>query len=147
MPGIVCAIRGGPDSQPTIEKAIEAAIETGLTIHFLYVVNLDFLTHTASSRVHIITEEMEEMGDFILRAAQAEAEGKGVEADRIIKHGKVGNVISDVCHELGADYVVLGRPRGKTKKDVFTHEQMVEYAQQVKELTDAEVVFAGKDES
>jgi len=147
MPGIVCAIRGGPDSQPTIEKAIEAAIETGLTIHFLYVVNLDFLTHTASSRVHIITEEMEEMGDFILRAAQAEAEGKGVATERIIKHGKVGNVISDVCHELGADYVVLGRPRGKTKKDVFTHAQLVEYAQTVKELTDAEVVFAGKDES
>jgi nucleotide-binding universal stress UspA family protein len=147
MPGIVCAIRGGPDSQPTIEKSIEVAIETGQPIYFLYVVNLDFLTHTASSRVHIITEEMEELGDFILKSAQAEAKDKGAIAEAIIRHGKVGNMISAVCHELGADYVVLGRPRGKSKKDVFTHEQLVEYAQQVKELTGAEVVFAGKDEA
>ena len=146
MPGIVCAIRGGPDSQPTIQKAIEVARETGQPVYFLYVVNLDFLTHTASSRVHIISEEMEELGDFILRAAQAEAEGKGVVAEGIIKHGKVGKEISAVCHELGADYVVLGKPRGKSEKDVFTHEKLVEYAQQIEEITGAEAVFAGKDE-
>ena len=146
MPGIVCAIRGGPDSQPTIQKAIEVARETGQPVYFLYVVNLDFLTHTASSRVHIISEEMEELGDFILRAAQAEAEGKRVVAERIIKHGKVGKEISAVCHELGADYVVLGKPRGKSEKDVFTHEKLVEYAQQIEEITGAEAVFAGKDE-
>ncbi len=147
MPGIVCAIRGGPDSQPTIQKAIDKARETGLTIYFLYVVNLDFLTHTASSRVHLISEEMEELGDFIIRAAQADAQGKGAAAEGIIKHGNVGEAISEACHELAADYVVLGRPRGKSKKDVFTHEQLVEYAQRVKEMTGAEVVFAGKDES
>ncbi len=146
MPGIVCAIRGGPDSQPTIQKAIEVARETGQPVYFLYVVNLDFLTHTASSRVHIISEEMEELGDFILRAAQAEAEGQGVVAEGIIKHGKVGKEISAVCHELGADYVVLGKPRGKSEKDVFTHKKLVEYAQQIEEITGAEAVFAGKDE-
>lgn len=49
MPGIVCAIRGGPSSQPTIATSIKLASETGETIHFLYVVNLDFLTHSSSS--------------------------------------------------------------------------------------------------
>lgn len=125
MPGIVCAIRGGPDSQRTIQKAIEVARETSLLIYFLYVVNLDFFTHTASSRVHIISEEMEELGDVILKSAQAEAKDKGATAEGIIRHGKVGKEISAVCHELGADYVVLGRPRGKSQKDVFTHEQLV----------------------
>ena len=50
MPGIVCAVRGGPASQPTIEKAIALALETGLPLCFLYVVNLDFLSQTPTSR-------------------------------------------------------------------------------------------------
>ena len=37
MPGIVCAIRGGPASRPTIAKSIQLAEETGLTLYFLYV--------------------------------------------------------------------------------------------------------------
>ena len=44
MPGILCAVRGGPASQPTIAKAIALAQETGLPLYFLYVVNLDFLS-------------------------------------------------------------------------------------------------------
>lgn len=82
-----------------------------------------------------------------MRAAQAEAKGRGVNVEAIIRHGNVGKAISDLCHELGADYVVLGIPRGKSEKDVFTQEQLVEYAIQVKEKTGSEVVFAGKDES
>ncbi len=49
MPGIICAIRGGPSSQPTIATSIQLAKDTKETIHFLYVVNLDFLTHSISS--------------------------------------------------------------------------------------------------
>jgi nucleotide-binding universal stress UspA family protein len=147
MPGIVCAIRGGPDSQATIQKAIEVAKETGHPVYFLYVVNLDFLTHTASSRVRIVSEEMEELGDFILKTAQAKAKDKGATAEGIIRHGNVGKEISALCHELGADYVVLGRPRGKSEKDVFTHEQLAQYAQQIKKAAGAEVIFAGRDEA
>ncbi len=64
MSGIVCAVRGGPDSQPTISKAIAWAKETELPLYFLYVVNLDFLTHTSSSRVHTVTQQIEQMGEF-----------------------------------------------------------------------------------
>ena len=42
MSGIVCAVRGGPASQPTLQRAITLAKETGLPLFFLYVVNLDF---------------------------------------------------------------------------------------------------------
>ncbi|RMF49572.1 MAG: universal stress protein, partial [Anaerolineae bacterium] len=47
MSAIVCAIRGGPASQPTIRRAIALALETSLPLHFLYVVNLDFLSSTS----------------------------------------------------------------------------------------------------
>lgn len=147
MPGIVCAIRGGPDSQATIQKAIEFAIEKALPIYFLYVVNLDFLTRTASSRVRNISEEMEELGDFILKAAQADAVKKGAVAQGIIRHGNVGEEISAVCHDKGANYLVLGMPRGKSDKDVFSHQQLEQYARQIQEATGAEVVFAERDQA
>jgi hypothetical protein len=66
MTGIICAIRGGPASQPTIARSIALAQETSLPLHFLYVVNLDFLTRTSLSRVHVIAQEMQQMGEFIL---------------------------------------------------------------------------------
>ncbi|MFV1950098.1 MAG: hypothetical protein ACC633_09260 [Anaerolineales bacterium] len=61
MPGILCAIRGGPLSQPTIRKSIQLAQTTGETINFLYVVNLDFLTHSNSSKTNHIFQEINEM--------------------------------------------------------------------------------------
>ncbi len=61
MSGIVCAIRGGASSQPTINQAIRTAIETNLPIYFLYVLNLDFLKKGAQSRTQTISEEMREL--------------------------------------------------------------------------------------
>ena len=84
MSGIVCAVRGGPASQPTIHKAILLAQETGQKIHYLYVVNLDFLERTASSRTHTITKELRQMGEFILLTAQVQAQSQGVDADGAI---------------------------------------------------------------
>ena len=69
MSGIVCAIRGGPDSQPTIQTAIEVAKKSDQTIYFLYIVNLDFLTYTSTSRVQVVAQEMHQMGEFILLTA------------------------------------------------------------------------------
>jgi hypothetical protein len=34
MPGILCAIRGGPSSQSTITTSIQLARDTGETIYF-----------------------------------------------------------------------------------------------------------------
>ncbi|MGB2965133.1 MAG: hypothetical protein WBB69_14225 [Anaerolineales bacterium] len=80
MPGIICAIRGGPASQPTIDKSIALAKESGQTIFFLYVINLDFLAHSGGGRIGHIAEEMEEMGEFILLAAQEQAQSECLEA-------------------------------------------------------------------
>ena len=62
MSGILCAIRGGPSSRPTIATSIQLAQETGEVIYFLYVVNLDFLTHSSSSKTNNISQEIHDMG-------------------------------------------------------------------------------------
>ncbi len=145
MSGIVCAVRGGAASKPTIRRAVQLAQESGLPIHFLYVVNLDFLSHTSSSRVHTIEEEMREMGEFILLTAQEQAARGGVEAHGVVRDGSVGDQIVALCRETEAQYVVLGRPRHSARPNVFDEERLQRFVERIASQTGAQVVLVGED--
>jgi nucleotide-binding universal stress UspA family protein len=138
--GIICAIRGGPDSQVTIDKAIDLAEETALPLSFLYVVNLDFLTHTSSTRLHTISKEMHQMGEFILLAAQATASARGITAGGIVRQGNVGEEIVALCHELQADYLVLGQPQFHEEDSLFNQERLRRFIEQTESQTGARVI-------
>lgn len=142
MSGIVCAIRGGPTSEPTIARAIELAQNTSLTLHFLYIVNLDFLAYTESSRVRVIKEEMHEMGSFIVLAAQERAEKQGVKALGAVRDGTVAEGIIQFSQEIEADYVVLGSPQGEQEENVFTRERFESFVAMVEQESGAEVVLS-----
>ncbi len=141
MSGIVCAVRGGPDSQPTIGRAIALAQETGQIIYFLYVVNLDFLSHTATSRTHVAATEMHQMGEFILLTAQAQALDKQAAAETVVRHGQVREEIISLSREIDADYVVMGSPRGQEEADVFTQERLNKFARYIEQESQAKVVL------
>ena len=141
MPGIVCAVRGGPASQPTIAKAIAFAKTTGLPLYFLYVVNVDFLTHTPTSRVHTISQEMHQMGEFILLMAQEASARQGISAEGVVRHGSVGEELIGLCHELQADYLVLGKPKVEQEDTVFTEDRLRDFVVRTEEQTGAIVVF------
>lgn len=142
MSGIVCAIRGGASSQPTINQAIRTAKETGLPLYFLYVLNLDFLMRAGQSRTHTISEEMRELGEFILLSAQAQAERQGVTAHGVIREGHVvEDEIIGLCREINARCVVLGRPREAKADNVFTHEQLDRFGRHIEEESDVQVIY------
>jgi nucleotide-binding universal stress UspA family protein len=141
MAGIVCAVRGGPHSQLTISRAIDLARKTGLSLHFLYVVNLDFLTHTASSRVRTISEEMRQMGEFILLVAQSKALAEGVAAEILVRQGNVGEEIVHLCRELATNYLVMGLPQIEEEGSLFTHERLQVFVQDTEERIGAKVVL------
>ncbi len=142
MSGVVCAIRGGASSQPTINQAINTALEKNLPVYFLYVLNLDFLNKGSQSRTQTITEEMQELGEFILLAAQSQAEQQGVTAAGVIREGDVvGEEIIGLCHELKADYVILGRPKAATEQNVFTHEEIDQFGRHIELETEAKVIY------
>jgi nucleotide-binding universal stress UspA family protein len=142
MPGILCAVRGGPASQPTIHKAITLAQENRQPIYFLYVVNLDFLEHTAMSRTHTITKELRQMGEFILLTAQVQAQTEGVVADSFVREGNVGEEIIRLCQETQADYVVLGSPKGEHEDNTFTRERLRRFAQLIEKTSGAKTILA-----
>jgi nucleotide-binding universal stress UspA family protein len=145
MSGIVCAIRGGPHSRKTIRRAIDLAKETKLPLSFLYIVNLEFLSHTISSRVHTIQEEMHQMGEFILLTAQASAEEKGVESQGIIRNGKVREELIRLCHELKTDYLVLGQPKIDREDSLFSQDMLKQFVEQTERETGARVILADNE--
>jgi len=146
MPGILCAIRGGPSSQPTICKSIQLARDTGEIIHFLYVVNLDFLTHSSSSKTNHISQEISEMGEFILLSAQEQAGNEGVESVGVVREGQVIEEIIHFCEEEDPRYVVLGKPDEEGEDNQLSLERLQIYIDRIKEICQAEVVFSSESD-
>ncbi|MGA9531751.1 MAG: universal stress protein [Anaerolineales bacterium] len=141
MSGVVCAIRGGPSSEATIQRAIRLAKDEAMPLHLLYVVNLDFLTHTESSRTRLVSDELEQMGDFILLSAQSKAEAQGIEANGTVRQGNVGEQIVELAREVEADYVVMGKPEGQGQENVFTGERIQAFSSQIEQESGARVVL------
>jgi nucleotide-binding universal stress UspA family protein len=141
MAGIVCAIRGGPSSQPTIDRAIKLAKEEDLEIHFLYVVNLDFLSHTNISRVQTLDKEMHQMGEFILISAQDRAASRGARANGVVRKGVVADEIIGLARDVEADYVILGSPQVETEANVFTRQRLEAFSKRIRDESGAKVVL------
>ena len=140
MSGIVCAVRGGPGSHPTIQRAINLAEEKSLPVYFLYVINLDFLAHTSSGRTKIVKEEMQKLGEFILLRARKQAEARGVQVEDITREGKVRQEIIKLCKERQADYAVLGHQSSDAEKNVFSQQQFRQFISQIEKESQAQVI-------
>lgn len=141
MTAILCAVRGGPDSGSTIEKAIAVAEAEEATIYFLYVVNVDYLTRTSTSRVAPIVEDMRQMGEFILLQAQQAATDRGVTSYRIIQQGHVREEILALCADLKPRYVILGRPLLRQEHDTFTLQALQTLIEQIAAACGAETLL------
>ena len=144
MSGTVCAIRGGPESQVTIGRAMSLAQSSGGPLHLLYVVNLEFLARTSSSRIPAISAEMERLGELVLLAAQTKAAARGISAMTHVRHGTVGDQIIALCQEVGARYVVAGLPK-QHDESLLRPSLVQKLAQRLRDETRATVVLAEEE--
>jgi nucleotide-binding universal stress UspA family protein len=113
MKKILCATRGGEASRRTQDAVIAMARETGATILFLYIVDVEFLKLTARGvRPDVVATEMERMGEFLLAMACERAAAQGVEAETCLRHGPLVQALESAAREEGADAIAFGRPVG-----------------------------------
>jgi len=140
MSAIVCAIRGGPESEATLHRAVSLAKEKQLPLHLLYVVNLDFLVSVTGGHAQTVGEEVTSMGEFILEAAREEAEAQGLEVVTHVRRGKVSEQVIALVEELGADFVVVGKRRPKPDLPAAAQSVVLRFADRIREETGATVV-------
>jgi nucleotide-binding universal stress UspA family protein len=141
MSGILCPIRGGPGSKGAIELGIQLAKQTGEQLHFLFVVNLDFLNLTVTSRTQVLSAEMRGMGEFILLTARAKAEDEGVIAGCTVRQGDVMEEIMNLAKEIEASHVILGRPQREEAENIFTVDRLQAFVQRLEEETGSKVML------
>jgi len=142
---ILCAIRGGPECQPVIAQAITLAQETGLPVHFLYVVNRDLLSSANSAQARAISGQIRKMGESVLRTALAWASTQGVTAQGVIRQGNVGDEIASLCRDIEADYLVIGRPQPHEERNVFSEDLLPQFIERIEKQTEAKVVPVNGD--
>lgn len=113
MQKILCATRGGEASIKTQDAVITIAKQTGATILFLYVVDVEFLKLTARGvRPDVVAREMEHMGEFLLAMACERAAAQGVKAEMCLRHGLLFDALVSAARDEGVDSIAFGRPAG-----------------------------------
>ena len=114
MVAILCPTRGGKESHPNQDFAVELARQRGAALLFLYVSDIQFLKRAGPPIVVDIQGEMAEVGDFLLSMAQERAEMAGVSASVIVRSGLFRDVLREVIAQNEIDTVVLGSASGES---------------------------------
>jgi hypothetical protein len=113
MKKILCPTRGGEASRKTQDAVIAMAKETGASVLFLFIVDVEFLKLTARGvRADVVATELEHMGEFILALVAERAAAEGVEADTCVRHGSLIEALESAAREEGVDAIAFGRPAG-----------------------------------
>lgn len=118
METILCATRGGIDSQVAQKGALELARAAGLKLVYLYVVDTEFMRCTTElSHMDDAAREIRKLGEFILAVAVERAEAEGVQAEGIVRQGNWQTELVALAAELRPRYVVLGSPGLNTAQE------------------------------
>jgi RNase H-fold protein (predicted Holliday junction resolvase) len=54
----------------------------------------------------------------------------------------VTDEIIALCHEIQAEFVILGQPQGKPTTNIFDQERLQEFSQTLETQTEAKVIFS-----
>ena len=141
---IICATRGGKDSQPTHERAIKIAKEQGAEIIFLYVFDQGKLHGVATPIVINVEAQMKHMLGFLQQTAQAQARQAGVSARIIVRPGSLREQIKDVTINEQVNLIIMGNPAERSS--LFKREALQAIADKIEESTGVEVLVLGSQD-
>ena len=136
MTTILCPTRGGKESHPNQDFAIELAKERSANLLFMYVSNIQLISRSGPPIVVDIEEELDELGDFLLSMAQERAENSGIPADVTVRRGIFSDVLREVIVENKVNTVILGSSSQET--GIVSYEQLQELSEELSTEMDVE---------
>ena len=142
MTNILCPTRGGKESHPNQDFAIELAKERGADLLFMYVSNIQLISRSGPPIVVDIEEELDELGDFLLAMAQERAENAGIPAKVAVHRGIFSKVLREVIIENKINTVVLGSAPEET--GIVSYERLQELSEELSGELDVEFII-GQD--
>jgi hypothetical protein len=139
MKTILCPTRGGKESHPNQDFAINLAKERSADLLFLYVSDIKFLKRAGPPIVVDIEQEMVEVGDFILSMAQERAENSSVPARAIVRSGIFSKILRETIVEHEIKTVVLGSSREGS--GIVSYERLQELSKELNKEIGVEFII------
>ena len=135
---IVCATRGGEGSRVVQSAAIRRAKESGQPLVFLYVTDSHSLGEFDEMLETAVREELDWLGETLLRTAQRRADAAQLHSEVRIRQGNVREEICRFLEECNASLLMLGAPRGTTA-NVFGDDAVEQFALDIMDKTHVQV--------
>ena len=108
---ILCATRGGETSLETQDAAISLAKQAGDELVFIYVYDVEFLTHANYAlREDVVADELNRMAEFLMTMAVDRAKAQGLSSRSLIREGEFRAELLSALQEEQARLLILGRP-------------------------------------
>ncbi|MCP4143584.1 MAG: universal stress protein [Chloroflexi bacterium] len=131
MNRILCAVRGGSDSEKAIAYAVALAKKERARLVFSYVINLEIYLSSSGERKENIAIELRRMGEYVLLMAQAAAAREGVVADTFVRQGDVLEEILAMCQDMNLEAVVMGKPLSESNESSFSLDELKAFAKKM----------------
>lgn len=140
---VLCAVRGGAQSQITIDRALRLTRERQARLVLLYVVDAEFLGYATVGRPSVILRELRSTGEFMMDILRGRIESQGVDVQAVVRTGDVRRQIIESIRWQGADVLVIGHPIKSPGTDIFTAKSLPQFIADVETKTGVEVVIVG----
>jgi nucleotide-binding universal stress UspA family protein len=134
---IVCAVRGGPESQETVDSATDLALRAEARLTFFHVIDLACLDCDDTASSAAAYRKCVKKAKSAMRNLCAQARQRGVaHVDFVLWQGDTRQELRQFALETDAELMVLGHPSLDSEHNVFGQDEFHEFL--------AELDFGGK---
>ena len=125
---IVCAVRGGRESQETANSAVELALRTGARLTFFHVIDPGCLDCGEIARSSAAYREYLEKTESAMHTLRTEARQRGLtHVDSSLREGDTRQELRRLAVETDAELLVLGHPSPDSERSVFSESEFHQF--------------------
>jgi nucleotide-binding universal stress UspA family protein len=137
---IVCGVTGSAHSQKAALEAAVLARQHNTRLTYVYAVDIAFLKAGIGGLSTSLAEDgLDHLGNHILNYAEQLAQSQGVIPKKIVRRGKILEVLKQVLLEEKADLLILGHePQTFFEKALFKG-SVEDHVAELKKQTGAEI--------
>jgi nucleotide-binding universal stress UspA family protein len=139
---IVCGVTASAHSQKAALNAARLAKQDGAELIYVYAVDVTFLEggRTVSLTEDVVADSLEKVGKYILELAGQIAAAQEVKPKKILRRGRVLDVLKLVMSEEKADLLVLGHEKRTFFEKALFKGDVEDHIQELKSQTGTEVI-------
>ncbi|MHC1743673.1 MAG: universal stress protein [Syntrophobacteraceae bacterium] len=138
---IVCGVTGSQHAQEAALRAAMLAKEDNARLTYVYAVDTTFLRSGVAMQCDTceVAKSLEHLGNHILAMAEALAQLQGVTPKKVVRKGKVLEVLKSIVVEEQADLLVLGHEKRTFFEKAMFQGDVEDHIDELKRQTGVEV--------